>query len=65
MRRRAGCPDDWAPRPLLAPQGASKALTRFAESMVDQRNEMKIGLVRSGISKAWIVDDELRDLIEP
>jgi hypothetical protein len=33
--------------------------------MVDQRNEMKIGLVRSGISKAWIVDDELRDLIEP
>jgi hypothetical protein len=26
---------------------------------------VKIGLVRSGVSKAWIVDDDLWKLIEP
>jgi transposase len=32
---------------------------------VDRRDEVKISLVLSGMGKAWIVEDELWELIEP
>jgi hypothetical protein len=31
---------------------------------VDQRDELKISLVRYGMSKPWVIEDELRDRIE-